>query len=190
MKTVTQYIVTELNLTGKYWPTLIDSLLALSAPERDKLHNFLCNVLSQVRVFLSTASSQVEKFDYVSDYINKLHTALTEALSPVEQFLYARPVDAVLLKSPLLVDLYQEVMSYIPIKIPAAVSDALDTIVGADFLDGIYSFHDLKDKIDELAFKAARVTSLRTYSEGVVFILNNYIEKIKKICDILVMLEY
>ena len=62
--------------------------------------------------------------------------------------------------------------------------------LGTDILEGVSSYGDLRYKLDELLFRAARVTSLKSAANKGIYMLNNQIDKFNKFIDIIVDLNY
>lgn len=183
------YIATTLNLSGDYWVSIIRALIALSTSSRIMLKEFITAQIVTIRIQIRTYSTMTTRADYLSENISKMHGIITEVLAPVQVALNTSPIDAVFFTSPELEIIYKNIIDFVPLKIPASVVDFINDKIGADFFDGITKFSDLRDKLDELQFRAARASSLREYADKGVSFLNTQIDKLQKIVDILTVLD-
>jgi hypothetical protein len=189
-KAVASQVAIELGLTGDYWIAIIQALLALSKSVRSQMHGFLTAQVSLLRTQLKSYAAMTSRADYLSENISTIHGAVTAALLPVDNLLRTSPLDSVFYATPELKDIYEDITSAVPLSLPTEVTDVINSVIGADFFEGVSSYSDLRDKLDELQFKAARATSLRNYADKGVVTCNSQIDKVQKIIDILVVLDY
>ena len=189
-KTVAQSIANDLELSGTYWPVIIQAFIGLSQPARQALENYLQAQLvyySQVRDSVNYLS---QKGDIVSNQISGLVTVLTTITQPLLSFFRTYPADSALKAIPEFSEMLGELSNNVPLKIPYSIAAQITGLSGFDLLDGISSFQDLNDKIEEMIFRAARATALSNYASQSTFIVDNQVDKITSLIDILETLKY
>ena len=189
-KTAAQSIANDLGLSGSYWPAIIQALIGLSQPSRQALENYLQSQLvyySQTRDAVNYLS---QKGDIVSNQINSLVTILTTITQPLLSFLRTYPIDSALKAIPEFSEMLGGLSNNVPLKIPYNISTQITGLAGFDLLDGVSSFQDLNDKLDEMIFRAARATALSNYAVQSTFIIDSEVDKINSLINILETLRY
>ena len=188
--TVAQSIANDLGLSGSYWPAIIQAFIGLSQSSRQALENYLQAQFvyySQIRDSVNYLS---QKGDIVSNQINSLVTVLNTITQPLLNFFRTYPVDSALKAIPEFSEMLGELANNVPLKIPYSIASQITGLSGFDLLDGVSSFQDLNDKIDEMIFRAARATALSNYAYQGTFIVDNQLDKITSLIDILETLKY
>ena len=167
----------------------VQVFIALSKPVRSSLRAFLQAQAATLRVTKNELLGKASRGNVVAERINKVGNALLDILSPIDIMLAAMPLDSVVKESPELASFLQEIATSIPIKIPATQATVIAGIGGFDFFDGITNYRDLRDKLDEIRFRAVRATALSTYAETGVFLTDNQLTKIDKYIQIIELLN-
>jgi len=183
-------IALDLGLTGKYWPAVVAAFAAISKPSRLKLYDYIVLQITSVKLSLRAASSVLDKYDYLSQYIEQAQFAITTILLPVDELLRTMPIDQAIFEVPEIADIFREVVEFVPVTIPAAISETLPGTLGTDILEGVSSYNDLRYKLDEFLFRSARITSLRSAADTTIYKFNNQIDKFNNYLDIIVDLNY
>jgi hypothetical protein len=111
---------------------------------------------------------------------------LDQILAPVENILNVIPLEAAGLQEiPEMADLLKEITESVPLQIPQTIATSISGLAGFDLLEGVNTFGDLKDKIEELGFRSARALSLSNYVEKGSFVIDGQIEKLRNILSII-----
>jgi hypothetical protein len=122
--------------------------------------------------------------DFVQSNVTQVQTTAANVTPPSDA---NTPVTASSLTtlSPDLSSIMGDILSFIPLKIPAAVLG----LGNSDFFQGINSFSDLQAKIDDLDFRIARTVALSTYANAGVAYVNNLLTKANIYIDIINTLD-
>lgn len=99
---------------------------------------------------------------------------------PTENMLAVIPIDTLMRDTPELASVLRGISENIPLKIPSSVFLTIAGIGGFDFFEGITTYRDLRDKIDELKFRVARATSLSNYANTGINLVDAEIDKLAK----------
>jgi len=183
-------ITNSLGLTGDYWPVLTQTLINLTSPIRGVIYNYFNGKLSYLEIYKGSLVSLSRKGDVLGKKIQMMTSALHQVLSPIENTLNAIPLEALGLQEiPEVADLLGEITKSVPLQIPTTVATSISGVAGFDALEGVNTFGDLKDKIEELGFRAARATSLSNYVEKGSFVAEEQIQKIRNILSIITQIN-
>jgi hypothetical protein len=85
-------------------------------------------------------------------------------------------------------DLISDIISFIPLKIPVSTLNAIGGITGLggfDFLYGVNSLEDLRERVEDLEFRLSRATALSTYAQAGSAVINNQLKKVNVYLDII-----
>lgn len=183
-------ITNSLGLTGDYWPVLTQTLINLTSPIRGTIYNYFNSKLTYLEIYKSSLVSLSRKGDVLGRKIQIMTTTLNQVLSPIENALNVIPLEALGLQEiPEVADLLSEITKSVPLQIPTTVATSVSGLAGFDALEGVNTFGDLKDKIEELGFRAARATSLSNYVEKGSFVAEEQIQKIRNILSIITQIN-
>ncbi len=187
----TELIISKCGLEGdpKYWSAIIIAIRGFSLPLRKQLLSIVEAYLVQIDVLIRTQIASLKKYDILSAQLEIIRGVITTALLPVDTFLNNMPVDQAVFEVPEIADLFREVIEFIPITIPAMVSETLPSFLGTEIFEGVSSFKDLKDKLDSYIFRLSRVLSLREAANSQLFTLYSYTDKYTKYKDIIISLN-
>lgn len=183
-------ICNNLRLSGDYWPVLTQTLINLTAFIRGQIYNYLNSKLAYLELYKGELTTLSRKGDVLSKRILIMTSTLHQILSPVENLLNAIPLEALGLQEiPEVADLLNEITQTVPLQIPASTATSISGLAGFDLLEGVNTFGDLKDKIEELGFRAARATALSTYVEKGSFVAEEQIQKLRNILSIITQIN-
>jgi len=188
-KPVSYQIANLLNLSGDYWPAIIQAFVGLSIPVRDTLYNYLQSQKLYLTGIIDQGNYFSQKGDIVATQINNLVGVINTILQPLDSFFKSFPIDSSLKQIPEFAELMSSLSQTVPFNVPASVSSTITEFAGFDFFEGVTSYQDLRDKLDELLFRASRASALSTYSSKATYYINNQIDKIDKYLDILITLN-
>lgn len=188
-KPISYQIANRLGLAGDYWPAIIQAFIGLSVPLRESLYNYLISQKIYYSQLKGTANFLATKGDIVGEQLNSLVEVLNTALQPLDNFFKSFPVDSALKQIPEFSELMSSLSKSVPFNIPASVGNTISEFAGFDFLEGVNSYQDLRDKIDELVFRAARAASLSTYASKSFYSIDDQVDKINKYLDIILTLN-
>ena len=160
-------------------PILAQTLFVLSKPIRVQLLNFLQGQEAALSVAKGRLMSQLSFGDILSKKVQVLSSAVEIILEPADRLMAALPLDTIVKSSPELVAILKNIVDSVPVKIPEVTATAIAGIGGFDFFEGITSYKDLRRKIQELEFRAARATALTNYASAGMFYLDAQIDKVK-----------
>lgn len=186
-KQIAQYIEDTYNYTVS--PAICQLFYVLTRPFRRALLGYIEVLIAQLYVQKGAAVLLTKRGDVVSNNVKNLTTAVNTMLEPLDKFFATFPLDTVALEvyDELAIgnakdEVIGDIAGDVPLKIPASVWTALKTASGVEnleFFNGINSYSDLRDKIDELEFRAARATALSNYAANGVAYYQNKIEKLE-----------
>lgn len=169
--------------------TLVQTFIALSKPVRLALKDFF----SSVEITISAARAQALLFlgrgDIFANKLSVLSSALDQLLLPVDNMLRSVPLDSIAKESPEITSLMQRIADSIPLKIPTTIATTVAGFSGLDFFDGINSYQDLRDKLDDLEFRLARATSLSNYSSTGLAYLDSKLDEVRSYINLLNILN-
>jgi hypothetical protein len=188
-KPVSYQIANILNLSGDYWPAIIQAFIGLSVPVRESLYNYLLSQKIYLTQTIGQANYLAQKGDIVANQIQSLVGVINTILQPLDNFFKTFPIDSALKQIPEFSELMKSLSQSVPFNVPASISSQISEFAGFDFFDGVSSYQDLRDKIDELIFRSARASALSTYSSKATYYVDNQIDKINKYLDIIITLN-
>ena len=168
---------------------VVQSFLALSKPVRQQVGNILRVQKATLQVAKARALSFATRGDIYAERLNRIGSVAVAAMQSIQRVLNIVPLDSVIKESPELSSLLQEITGAVPLSIPVTWATAIIGIGGFDFFDGITSFRDLTDKVDELRFRAARAIALSAYAQTGNSYIDNQMNKIDKYIDIIDLIE-
>lgn len=187
---ISYQITNSLGLTGNYWPVLTQTLINLTSPIRGTIYNYFNSKLAYLEIYKGSLVSLSRKGDVLGRKIQIMTTTLNQVLSPIENTLNVIPLEALGIQEiPEVADLLSEITKSVPLQIPTTVATSVSGLAGFDALEGVNTFGDLKDKIEELGFRAARATSLSNYVEKGSFVAEEQIQKIRNILSIITQIN-
>lgn len=179
-------IPNELGLSGNYWPILTQTFINLSRPLRNKIYDLINSKLSYLEIYKSSLVGLSRRGDVLGRKIQTITTALNQILSPIENTLNVIPLEALGLQEiPEVADLLNELTTNVPLSIPTTSASAISGLAGFDLLEGVNTFGDLKDKIEELGFRSARALSLSNYADKGSFLADEQMKKLRDILSII-----
>ncbi len=173
---------------------IIQFFIALSKPLRNTIRSYLEMMEAQLQVQKSKAIAEFKRGDFLSDKINKFRNAATIMLGPIDRLMQQIPIDSAINESPLLQDeLVEQAQTLKDLigSIPLTISPEVLSQIGFDdfsMFEGVNSYKDLRDKVDELEFRSARVVALSEYAVKGITYIENQLQKIniyKKIIEVL-----
>ena len=183
-------ICNELGLLGNYWPVLTQTFINLSSSVRNKIFDFLNGKIAYLEIYKAQLTTFSQKGDVVGRQLQIATAALNQLLSPVENILNVIPLEAIGLQEiPEVADLLKDITETVPLQIPQSIATSISGLAGFDLMEGVNTFGDLKDKIEELGFRAARATSLSNYVEKGSFVAEEQIQKIRNILSIITQIN-
>lgn len=183
-------ICNTLGLSGNYWKILTQTFINLTSSIRSQIYNYINGQISYLETFKSGLVTLSQRGDKISKKINSLTTSLNQVLTPIENILNSIPIQASGLQEiPEISDLLNTITETVPLKIPETTATSISGLAGFDFLEGVNTFRDLKDKIEELGFRASRAASLSNYVEKGSFISDEQIQKLKNILSIITQIN-
>jgi hypothetical protein len=91
--------------------------------------------------------------------------------------------------SPELSSIISDILNFIPVKIPLQALSSTLGLNAFDFFDGINSFADLQEKVEDLEFRLARATALSTYANAGSSFIDNLLKKANIYIDIIETLD-
>jgi hypothetical protein len=188
--TVAKQIANDLQLSGSYWPFIIQALIGLSQPARRALEDYLLAQKAYYNRSRDVFNYLAQKGDTAGNKIAELATLLNEVAQPLKNFFTTFPIDSALKEIPEFSEMLGDLSANVPLQIPATTASLITGLAGFDLLEGVSSFRDLNDKLEELIFRAARATSLSNYSSKATYIVDNQVDKIDNLINILETLNY
>lgn len=180
-------ICNTLGLSGDYWPVLTQTLINLTSSIRMQLYDFIDAKISYLTIYKAQLTTFSQKGDVVGRQLQIATAALNQLLAPVENILNVIPLEAIGLQEiPEVADLLKDITETVPLQIPQSVATSISGLAGFELMEGVNTFGDLKDKIEELGFRAARATSLSNYAEKGSAVVDGQIDKLRNILSIIV----
>jgi hypothetical protein len=179
-------ICTDLGLSGDYWPILTQTFINLTRSIRNQIFDFLNGKIAYLEIYKAQLVTFSQKGDVLGRQLQIATAALNQILAPVENILNVIPLEAVGLQEiPEVADLLKNITESVPLQIPQSVATSISGLAGFDLLEGVNTFGDLKDKIEELGFRAARATSLSNYAGKGSSVVDGQIDKLRNILSII-----
>lgn len=167
--------------------TIIDLFLLLSKPLRHSLRNYFTGQLQYLSTAKKSLLSKLGKFDIIYNKLNTFNGILTQILNPVDRLYKSFPLDTILLENPDIAKVFNDILNFITIEIPETLS--IEGVEAVEILDGINSYGDLRDKIDELIFRSARSLSIRENVSNETKLIDNTIDKLQGYIDLIELLD-
>lgn len=178
---------------------LIQFFYAISRPLRRAILQYLIVQEAQLHVVKTTMLATSRQGDVVSNKIKQVIIATNLLMEPVDKFIQLIPLDSVLQEYPeemqsissAVASFMDSIISTIPVAIPeniAATIKSVSGMEGFDFFEGVHNYKDLRDKVEELQFRAARATALSNYASAGIYALENKLSEIVKFKTILELL--
>jgi hypothetical protein len=179
-------ICNSLGLSGDYWPILTQTFINLTRSIRNTIYNYIDSQISYLTIWKSQLVTFSKKGNVIGRQLALQTAALHQILSPIENILNVIPLEATGLQEiPEVADLLNEITTSVPLQIPQSIATSLTGIAGFDLLEGVNTFGDLKDKIEELGYRSARALSLSNYVEKGSFVIDGQIDKLRNILSII-----
>lgn len=167
--------------------TTVDLFLLLSKPLRHSLRNYFTGQLQYLSTAKKSLLSKLGKFDIIYNKLNTFNGILTQILNPVDRLYKSFPLDTILLENPDIAKVFNDILNFITIEIPETLS--IEGVEAVEILDGINSYGDLRDKIDELIFRSARSLSIREIVSNETKLIDNTIDKLQGYIDLIELLD-
>lgn len=167
--------------------TIVDLFITLSKPLRHTLRNYFTGQLQYLTIVKKGLLSKVGKFDIIYNKLNEFNGILTQILAPIDRLYRSFPLDTILLENPDIAKIFDDILEFVTLN----VSDVLqiDNVEAVEMLDGINSYGDLRDKIDELTFRMARSLSIRENLTNKTSLIDNTIDKLQSYIDLIELLD-
>ncbi len=179
-------ICNGLGLLGDYWPTLTQTFINLTQSIRGQIYTYISGKISYLETYKSSLVTLSRRGDVLGRQMQIATATLDQILAPVENILNVIPLEAAGLQEiPEMADLLKEITESVPLQIPQTIATSISGLAGFDLLEGVNTFGDLKDKIEELGFRSARALSLSNYVEKGSFVIDGQIEKLRNILSII-----
>jgi hypothetical protein len=170
-------------------PAIVQTFLVLSKPVRQTMQTFLDSAEAWVIQQHATALIWSNQGNLVTDKLNVAFGALNDLLYPIDNFIQAIPLDSIAKESSEVTEVLRTITENVPIRLPSSVAVVVTTAAGFDFFDGINSYGDLRDKIDDLEFRLVRATAFSTYVSGTLAYLDNQLDKIRAYRRVITLLN-
>ena len=143
-----------------YSRCIVSALVALSWPVRSALIAFL----NTSRAALLTEKAKLVGLSSYADVVAKQLGTVADAgraaLAPYDTLLGAIPFEQMAENCPLILETFSQMVDKIPVQIPTtAVTSALG-MDGFDLFAGVKDYKSMKNKMNELAFRLQRATSV------------------------------
>lgn len=171
-------------------PAVTQLLIALSRPVRSQIRAFLSAQEGKLLVAKAKAVSETLRANVLADKINAYGGVVSAMLAPVDRALSIIPLDSAVKESKTLSDFLKSIADSVPIRIPATQATVIAGIGGFDFFEGVTSYRDLRDKVDELFFRAARATAVSTYAQTASFLVDEQLDKIRAYIEVIDTLDF
>ncbi len=167
--------------------TIVDLFITLSKPLRHTLRNYFTGQLQYLTIVKKGLLSKVGKFDIIYNKLNEFNGILTQVLAPIDRLYRSFPLDTILLENPDIAKIFDDILEFVTLN----VSDILqiNNVEAIEMLDGINSYGDLRDKIDELTFRMARSLSIRENLTNKTSLIDNTIDKLQSYIDLIELLD-
>jgi hypothetical protein len=159
-------------------PALVQTLIVLSKPLRTAMLSYFESAEAYLNIQRAGILIWSSNADVLSNTLRVVFAAANKLLEPLDSFMQAFPLDTIAKEVPEITDLLDTIKKNVPIKIPATVAVTISGLGGLDFFDGIESYSDLRDKIDDLEFRLIRATAFSTYMSGTLASVDAEIEKV------------
>ncbi|MCK9471487.1 MAG: hypothetical protein M0Q88_07030 [Bacilli bacterium] len=167
--------------------TIVELFIILSKPLRHSLRNYFTGQLQYLSTVKKSLLSKVGKFDIIYNKLNEFNGILTQVLAPVDRLYRSFPLDEILLENPDIARVFDDILKFIPINIPETLQ--INDVDAIEILDGINSYGDLRDKIDELNFRVARSLSIRENLTNQTSQIDTTINKLQSYIDLIELLD-
>lgn len=179
-------------LMGITSPATVQLFIALSLPVRRAIQTQLEVLEGLLAVQKTYFLLSLNKYDVISQQIEAIVPLLDELLAPLDRFFKIFPVDTILRESPEVAsfvdemkqsasDLMTDLVGPNPIKIPQWLIDAFKDL-GVDpgeIFSNVNSYQDLRNKVNDLIYKLARSTSLKSRASNGIAYIENQLKKIE-----------
>lgn len=188
-RSTAQQLVNQLGLSGEYWVNIVQAFMTTTRPLRNSLREYL---IAQRIAYLNTQKVSIflsQKGDTAASQINSLREVILNLLQPLNNIFKVVPVDKALNDIPEVAEFLSNLSKSVPLAIPDSVATTITGVAGFDFLDGITSFQDLQDRLDDLLFRASRATSLSTYGNKAIYVVEGQLEMINNYINVLDTLD-
>lgn len=179
-------IASEIN-NSNITVTIVELFISLSKPLRHSLRNYATGQIQYLRIAKKTLLTKVNKIDIIYNKLNEFNGILTQILNPVDRLYKSFPLDTILLENPVIADVFDDILKFIPINIIETLS--LNNLSPVEMFDGIKSYGDLRDKTDELVFRSARLLSAKENLNSQSSLLDNIINKLQGYIDLVEVLD-
>lgn len=156
--TLVDRIVAE---TG-YERCVVSALVVLSAPLRSTLIAFLNTARAALLIEKAKLVGLAAYADVVSVQLGIVANAARAAMAPFDTMLGAIPFQQLGENCPVILGEFEQMMAKIPTQIPAqfAVLAQATGLDGFDLFADVKDYNSMRDKLDELAFRLQRATSV------------------------------
>jgi hypothetical protein len=180
-------ICNELGLSGNYWPVLTQTFINLTRSIRNQIYDYINGKIAYLEIYKAQLVTFSQKGNVLGRQLQIATAALNQILAPVENILNVIPLEAIGLQEiPEVADLLKNITESVPLQIPQTVATSISGIAGFDLLEGVNTFGDLKDKIEELGFRSSRALSLSNYTSKGSSVVDGQIDKLRNILSIIV----
>ncbi len=181
-------------VTQKGWDipaSYVQLFIVLSTPVRRALYNLITSQEAALKIQRSSLLMLSKKGDVLAERIALIQTAIDNALLPVNSALQIVPLDTLVNDFPALESTAKAISEFLsnivqatPLKIPSSVAQTMG-FGGFDFFEGIRDFKDLRNKLDDLEFRASRAAALSNYTSTGLAYIDSLLSKITLYKEIL-----
>lgn len=168
---------------------LVDVVILLSSSTRKSIRAFLTSQLVSLRTARLKATTQISKGDILAQKLQAMSGAITIILQPVDRFFRNIPIDQALKDEPLFADILDSIASTVPLEIPSNISTNILGIAGFELLEGVESYGDLRDKLDEIVFRSARAVSFKEAANASLRSIDAKLEQVQDFIDLLTLMD-
>jgi hypothetical protein len=180
----------SLQVNSRYvTPAVVQSLLALSRPVREAIQTFFDSVEISIQTQRSATLQKLITADKLSQATQVIMNAVNKILEPVDNLMSAIPLDSVAAESPEISEVLKSIQDSVPLRIDSTTATVVMGVGGMDFFDGISSYRDLRNKIDDLESRLVRATSMRNYASKGLSYLDNQLDKIRAYRQVITLLN-
>jgi hypothetical protein len=147
------------NETG-YSRCVVSALVALSFPVRSSLIAFIQTYRAALLVEKSKLIGLAAQADVVSNQLGIVANAGRAALAPFDTILGAIPFEQLAKNCPAIVGEFAQIVDKLPTQIPSTFITQAAYMDGFDIFAGVKDYKSMRNKMDELAFRLQRATSV------------------------------
>jgi len=176
---------------GSSWvtPGLVQTFLVLSRPIRLSIKDFLSAQEATLQIQRGKLLTTIKTGDKLAEKMNALSSVVSEVLAPADRLLAAVPLDSIAKESPAIAEVLKNIADSVPIAIPVSLASTLSGLGGFDLFDGVTSYKDLRNRIDDLEFRLTRATALSNYASTGLEYVDNQLDKVRAYIQVIDLLN-